>query len=210
MIVRQQNGRPVPRRARHRWSRTRLVREKSRPPSTVTVVRQYQNLGRRGRPQARATGARPTLDGVLGERRLRGPDRDRTDCLRQGGWGLSGVLGERRLRGPDRDRTDCLRHAMAALYQVSYGPFRAKRLPASSFRTAPGGPPPQTKAVAKEDRGHLPTKNCGQKRTEDVCHHLAGTRGGRGREGWGAGDWGLGAGGAGGRMTGSGSRSAPT
>jgi hypothetical protein len=24
--------------------------------------------------------------------------------------------------GPDRDRTDYLRHAMAALYQVSYGP----------------------------------------------------------------------------------------
>ena len=54
------NGRPVPRRARHGWSRTLLVREKSRPPSTVTVVRQYQNLGRRGRPQARAAGARPT------------------------------------------------------------------------------------------------------------------------------------------------------
>jgi hypothetical protein len=27
-------------------------------------------------------------------------------------------------RGTDRDRTDYLRHAMAALYQVSYGPRR--------------------------------------------------------------------------------------
>jgi hypothetical protein len=35
---------------------------------------------------------------------------------------MIGALEERRPRGPDRDRTDYLRHAMAALYQVSYGP----------------------------------------------------------------------------------------
>ena len=35
-------------------------------------------------------------------------------------WGKG--AGRKVPGGPERDRTACLRHAMAALYQVSYGP----------------------------------------------------------------------------------------
>ena len=39
-------------------------------------------------------------------------------------WDAPSVVGWRSVSfgGPDRDRTGYLRHAMAALYQVSYGP----------------------------------------------------------------------------------------
>ena len=38
------------------------------------------------------------------------------------------LLLERRQGGPGRDRTGYLRHAMAALYQVSYGPQGGSRV----------------------------------------------------------------------------------
>jgi hypothetical protein len=41
--------------------------------------------------------------------------------------------------GPDRDRTGCLRHAMATLYQVSYGPPRTGT---EISRAYPGGDGP--------------------------------------------------------------------
>ena len=45
------------------------------------------------------------------------------------------LLLERRQGGPGRDRTGYLRHAMAALYQVSYGPWRISRV--AKRETAP-------------------------------------------------------------------------